>query len=247
MEIIEGLVKSPYVVLLYGTPGIGKSTAAKYSERPLFINLENGLDRVDTTKTPFINNYKELLEAFKFAAQSDYKTIVIDTAGALEQILEAEILKEFGNEHAKPQGIKDKDFFPFGLGIDLLRGKWGKMVKHFFRFKELGKNVIITSHERLEDVNNPGGGEDLKRIVPDIQRKCYPEVIRNLDAVLYMNYSRFISNKSGKKDIAIDKGWIDIITLEKSFVVAKNRFNLDSPIVIRQEQDIKELLWAKIS
>ena len=87
MEIIKGRVKAPWLAVLYGVPGIGKSTLAALAPDPLFLDLEGGLTRVECARSPRINSWPELVEALRFAHGSEYQTVVLDTVDGLEDII----------------------------------------------------------------------------------------------------------------------------------------------------------------
>ena len=71
-----------YEIIIAGLPGLGKSTLAQSSPKPLLIDLDRGIDRVDAEfrrDTMVVNDYASLLQELKTDDLSAYDTIIIDT------------------------------------------------------------------------------------------------------------------------------------------------------------------------
>src|SRR5690242_2633620 len=78
---LQPLVK----VLIYGQPGIGKSTIALSAPYPLLLDFDNGVHRVNNlhqTDTVPIEKWEDVLDVLE-EDLSPYKTLIIDTAGKM--------------------------------------------------------------------------------------------------------------------------------------------------------------------
>lgn len=74
-----------FSMILYGAPGIGKTTCALSAPDPILIDFEDGVDRVraDHRKTTIVcENYEEVLNDIQSPDVHDCQTVVIDTGGA---------------------------------------------------------------------------------------------------------------------------------------------------------------------
>ena len=243
MEIIKGKVKAPYIILIYGVPGVGKSELATFADKPLFLDVENGLDRIDCHKTPVIETWDKLLEAMRFAYDSDYKTVVVDTLVALELLLVNKILKEYNDKNkSNVESLSDKIAFPYGAGYFLLQSNWALFTKMVFKLKAKGKNVVLVAHETIEKVENPSG-ENFDRTTINVHKKSAPSIVSNVDAVFYAKYSRFLRSKSEGSDekIAVSNGDRILQVVESATCIAKNRFGLNEDIVFNTDKDRKAL------
>ncbi len=72
--------------LIYGEPGIGKTSVALSAPKPLLIDFDNGLRRVAKqyqTDSVQIESYQNLLDILEKEDISNYETIVIDTLGKM--------------------------------------------------------------------------------------------------------------------------------------------------------------------
>ena len=126
-------------MIIAGVPGIGKTTLALSSPKPLLIDLDKGISRVETrfrTDTDCVNDYDELISDLKNNDLSIYETIVIDTGGKLLEMLKPVVI----NEDAK-NGKKDGNLTLQGYGA--VKRKFRDFV-NFVR--GLNKNLIIVFH-----------------------------------------------------------------------------------------------------
>lgn len=90
--------KMHYTVLFQGSPGVGKTDLACTAPDPLLLNLDHGISRVKPMHrcdTSICENFDEVKADIE-AAKGKYKTIIVDTGGAL-----VEMLKQYVVEHPK--------------------------------------------------------------------------------------------------------------------------------------------------
>ncbi len=129
-------------LLIAGFPGIGKTTLALSAPKPLHIDVDRGVDRVQAkNRCDFIQpeTYEELLEDLK-SDLSDYETLVFDTGGKL-----LDLMKPFVIRQDSKNGQKD--------GQTLSIKGYGAVGKEFQRlmdyaFYQLNKNVVVIFHAK---------------------------------------------------------------------------------------------------
>ncbi len=237
MKIISGKQKTPWKVCLYGTPGFGKSSWASLAPKPLMIDLEKGIDRIEADKTPYIKTWTTgsddnpgLLEAMTFAANSDYETIVFDTAEGLEQIVTLDVLGE-------RESLAD---FGYGKGWEMLEGHWRRLLDMMDRLTLRGKNVLVVAHDKIEKFESPTS-ESYDRYSIRLHKRIVGPLVDRMDAVLFGRYEMYLKNK-GEKDFsgnekkrAIGDGKRIIHTAERPAWVAKNRFDLPETMDLSPE------------
>lgn len=155
--------------LIYGQPGVGKSTLAISTKDVIFFDLE---ERIMNVEAPFrcdyicLKNYPELIKCLEQEDLSAYKTIVIDTVGMLNQLISESILKQKGR-------------------TTLTQQDWGILKNYFVNIikavRSKNKNIIFVAHEKEE----PDGDKRIKR--PDMGAgKSGNELIKMLDFIGYM-------------------------------------------------------------
>ena len=77
------------IMILSGLPGTGKSTLALSAPDVLMLDLDEGMSRVNPAHrkdSSFCKSFDEV-KADVAAAKGQYKTIVVDTGGALVDML----------------------------------------------------------------------------------------------------------------------------------------------------------------
>ena len=125
---------------LYGQPGIGKTTLALSAPKPLLLDTDNGIHRVQSeyrADCVQVKSYEDILEVLE-EDLSDYETIVIDTLGELVNFM----LKYFAD--------KDKSLITRGGTYNIKI--WGFIKQEFQNLKMklqlLNKHLIFVSHTK---------------------------------------------------------------------------------------------------
>ena len=129
-------------ILIAGFPGIGKTSLGLSAPKPLLIDADRGIDRVQAkNRTDFIQpeTYDELLQDLK-SDLSDYETLVFDTGGKLLDLMKPYVIKQDSKN-----GQKD--------GSTLSMKGYGAVGKEFQRlmdyaFYTLDKNVVVIFHAK---------------------------------------------------------------------------------------------------
>ena len=135
------------IAIISGLPGTGKTTLALSAPDVLLIDTDEGMARVNPAHrrdASICKTYEEVLADIK-AAEGQYKTIVIDTCGAL-----IEYLKDWAMRTDPKASKKDGGFS--------LQG-YGTIKNEFVRLSaELRKkfNVIYLFHESMERNGDDG-------------------------------------------------------------------------------------------
>lgn len=134
-------------MIIAGVPGIGKTTLALSSPKPLLIDLDKGVSRVEArfrTDTDVVETYEELLADLKGADLSSYETIVIDTGGKLLEMMKPVVIAEDAKN-----GKRDGNLSLQGYGA--IKRKFREFV-NFVR--SLDKNLIIVFHASEVNLEN---------------------------------------------------------------------------------------------
>ena len=140
-----------FSAIIYGSPGVGKSTLALSAPDPVLIDFDRGISRVRARhrKTSIIcNTYEEVLADVKSPEMAEFKTLVIDTGGSFVTFLKDWALRVKGTKQ------KNGEF-------NSLKG-FGYVKSEFNDFTEyvktvLNKNIIYVFHsqEQADKDGNP--------------------------------------------------------------------------------------------
>ena len=225
MIINKGIKKRPVKALIYGTEGIGKSTFASHFPKPIFVDLESGTHYLNVDRIDGIGDWEELLSTLAELSNSEYQTIVIDTADWAERLA----IRYVCDKHQKG-GIEE---FGYGAGYVYLAEEFGKLIKTLDRVIAHNKNVVVLAHAILRTITLPEeqGSYDHWELKLNTKttNKVAPLVKEWADMVLFANYKTLlVDDKSnmGAKKKAIG-GQRVMYTTHTTFCDAKNRFGLE--------------------
>ena len=130
-------------MIIAGYPGIGKTTLALSSPKPLLIDLDKGVDRVEKdyrTDTLVAHDYNELVNDLKTSDLSNYETLVIDTGGELFNMLKPYVIAENPKNGQTDGSLSQKGY-----------GACAKKFKDFIDFcSSLNKHIIVVFHAKEE-------------------------------------------------------------------------------------------------
>lgn len=155
----ESLPSRPLLIVLYGAPGVGKTTLSFTANNPILEDFDGGVERSDQALRPYVikpqkySGVKYLTEKVYPAQipEYGYETIIIDTGQAMMDGLMTDWVIEQDDR--------------FGTSSGLSRNGWGALGTEFKKriafLKSLGLNIIIIAHEKFE-------GED-EKATPDLK------------------------------------------------------------------------------
>jgi len=225
---ISGISPKAWRVLIYGGPGVGKSSWAAMAPEALFLDLENGLDRVDCNKTPTkLQTLEQVVDWLRwFVKSSVYTTVIIDTVDELEKMLAAKVVEEYNRDNKKVKTVAD---IPYGRGGDLLVAEWRGFLQKLEYVHNAGKNVILVGHEQVIKFENPTDANyDFYTV--NIHKKAAPVVAAKLDAVFFAHYETAVRGAKDGKGKATTTGERILETQQGASWIAKNRFGLEGTV-----------------
>lgn len=171
----ELVFNSTIKALVYGQPGLGKSTLALSTPNPVLFDFDGGVQRVNGAfqcVTLPVGCWDEVLLGLDELEKesNDFKTIVIDTAGKMLDFMSAYIIKQ-----DPKMAMRDGSLSLKGYGARKVM-----FVNFLKRVSMMGKHVIFVAHEREEK-----DGE-LRIVRPEIGGSSQGDLIKELDLVGYM-------------------------------------------------------------
>lgn len=162
-------------VLIYGSPGSGKTSLGQTAEAPLTLDFDNGIHRAANRKTAVrVETWQDMEEL----AQSDLlrgrKTLEVDTIGRMLDCMATDIIA----------GNPKLGTMAGGLSIS----GWGALKSRFqfwtSQIREIGIDLVFIAHEKEEKEG------DNRMFRPDIQGGSYSEVMKFCDFVGRLSFDR---------------------------------------------------------
>lgn len=223
MQIIKGRQPRAWKGLIYGVPGIGKSTFSALAPNPVFLDIEDGIARIEADKTPHLRSFTEFLEALRWAYSSEYKTIVIDTVDFLEQLLHVHLCEKNNWKSMEAPG--------YGKGFAMAQEEWVKILNIFDSFVQADKNVLLVGHDQIKSFVSPDQ-DAYDRYMIKLNQKSANLIVAKMDFVFFAQFETILKEDRVKDDRyrAVGTGKRVLRTSETPAWVAKNRFSLQPTI-----------------
>lgn len=159
--------KETIAALIYGQPGMGKSTLACSAPLPVLFDFDGGCVRIrDEHQVPTvqIENWDQAQEALREleSVRGEFKTVIVDT---LSKMIDCIVVSICGTAQPKINqwGMVNAKFKAF------LRGVQG-----------LGMNLVFVAQR---DVEKDG---EVTRYVPQVRASNYKDIVCDLDVMGYM-------------------------------------------------------------
>lgn len=178
----ELVIPSTVKMMIYGQAGMGKTTVALSAPKPLLLDFDNGVKRVnmahlDGIDIVQVSSWQDVQQVLQ-EDLSTYQTIVVDTIGKMMDFI---ITYKCGTR--QPQ-IRD----------------WGGINAEFSwmtrTLSSLNKNVVFVAHR---DTRKDG---DDTVFIPALREKSYNSIVTELDLLGYLE----MKNENGvqKRTITFD-------------------------------------------
>jgi hypothetical protein len=217
--------KRPIFMLLYGQPGIGKSTWASGSPKPVFISTERGLDQLSVARLPAPKDFKALYDQVEALdkEEHEYQTIVLDTIDGANLLVEKRVCDEY-----KCKSVGDP---PYGGGYQRARELWTGILNKFTEISER-LNVILIAHSAVKVFTDPSLSAPYDTWQLRLQDRSSSIIYQAVDMIGFVNLDTTIQKDTPKarKGKGIVSGDRLLWTEPGTGFLAKNRYNLESPM-----------------
>ena len=203
--------------IVYGPPGVGKTTFGANTTRPLIVDCENGAAHVRCDRTPYLSGWPAIRQWLDALADGGhgYGTVVIDSVDWLLRRME---------EHVS--GVKDTDF---GMTQTMNRSHGGygngKQVLKNYVYQYLlptldnivnsGMAVVLLAHASRQEVTSIDGAT-AEKSAPDI----HPDLVGTM-----IEWSDFVA--AARKDVNNVR---EMVLNETGQQLAKNRYGIESAL-----------------
>lgn len=220
-SVQTGTRLAPPRIFLYATHGIGKSTFAASAPNPIFVCTEDGLGSINTSSFPLAKSSGDVMDALGvlYTEDHDYKTVVLDSADWLENLL----VQEIETKH-------DAKELAYGKGALMLAEKWRTVLDGFNALRnDKGMSVILIGHTEIKRFDSPET-DPYDRYQPKLQARASALVQEWADAVLFANYKTVVKKEEVGFNKQVSRGLSSgerlLYTQETPAYLAKNRYSL---------------------
>jgi hypothetical protein len=171
----------PPRILVYGTEGVGKSSLAATTPKPIFIQTEDGLGEIDCDKFPLAKSLEDVVAALTEleTQQHDYQTVAIDSLDWLERLIwDAVCRRESATTIEKVGG-------GYGKGYTLALDYWRRLIDKLGSLHhDRGMMVFLIAHAKVEKFEDPEAPA-YDRYSPRLHKHASAIITEWCDAVLF--------------------------------------------------------------
>lgn len=196
-------------MLVYGAPGVGKTTlASQIDEHVLILATEPGTGGIEAFVHP-VRTWEEFRQAGAELAtgEHEFTTVAVDTADELFRLCQDFVQREHNIKH--PSDLE------WGKGWQLLTDEFRLRVG---KLASLGYGVIFTSHAKDEEIKERGG-VTYNKAVPTLAGQGGKFLLGFVD---YVFYASMEATEEGQERV--------LRTAPSQYWVAKSRIALPDPI-----------------
>ena len=226
--ITSGKKVKPINMIVHGEHGIGKTTFASNSDKPIFITGEE-IEEIDAAKFPKCKSWNEFVDYLSWIRDSehDYKTLVIDTLDSIESLLWKHILIEDGSEDmARAHGGYGKGYTLATQMFTEIRDEYLSRIRD-----EKGMNIVLLCHTTKNKFEDP-----LTQTSYDVYEMklhktgkgvgSYTVFAEWVSIIAFAKFEVFtVKDKSSEKRYAIGEGERVMHCTTRPAYDAKNRFD----------------------
>lgn len=232
-EASQDTKSKPTAAVLYGVPGIGKTSFAAHMPGCVFLT-DKQEDGISTLKRsglvpqsvpvfPPVASWPEVLEVLDDLenGKHQFRGLVIDALTGIERLCHEHVCaREFGGDWG------ERGFAGYGRGVLVSLAEWRAMLCAVDRVREKrGMSVLCLAHAKAGTHKNPEGADWIKW-VPDVADKTWAMTSKWADMVLFANFHVEVTGKSDTRGKGRGGKFRIVHTEYDAAFEAKNRHGL---------------------
>lgn len=218
----------PLKVVVYGVPGVGKTTFASTWPNPILLRTEDGASALDIPTFPMVVSQIEQLRMAMgalFNEKHDFQTLILDSLDWAEPFVWDVVCKE----ENKP----NIESFGYGKGYVMVDKKWQGIQMALDMLRRKKKMHIVCIAHAVPQVFDPPDNDPYMRYNVKLHKRAASLWTEWAEMLLFINYqTNVIASDNGGKSKAKGTGDRVIFTQERPAWLAKTRWPLPEQIYI---------------
>ncbi|MFA5166765.1 MAG: AAA family ATPase [Candidatus Paceibacterota bacterium] len=214
LQVASEPIKRPFLGVIYGEGGTGKTGACMYAPDPFYVSVEAGTDWIPAPKFVDANGRSIIAQTSEQLFQmigwlckkaniekidKPVKTVIIDSLGFAERLFYNDIVLNHPFTDAKePKPVKtiiDLGYDGQGFAMDY----WHRLLTGCEQLRKRGFNVILITHAAWANENSEGGKTYKKKemALQVYGRHNVPELLKRSSDFVYFMSSEIMTSTVG--------------------------------------------------
>lgn len=237
----DHITVSSIKVLLYGQPGVRKTSYSFSAPSALLVDCDNGIRRVAPEfrgdyVTP--SNWQDMLAILDDPSIRDYKTLVFDTVSKMMDMCGAYVMQKDIKNKAKDGSLSLKGFGALGTEFKSFVG----------RASLLGINLVFVAHDKEAKVGDETiirpdvTGSSLGVLIKDMDLVGYVQMFNNQSVVCFSPTDRFYGKNTAGLPDQIRTGEMKLADIFTLYETKVNEGSEDLKILNSQMAQVETIL-----
>lgn len=246
-SIQHGVSVAPPRLLVYGPPGVGKTTMLSQAPNPILIPTEDGEGLIDMPRFPICRTYDDVMSALfsLYEHEHPYNTVGLDTIDQFELLVWQKVIDMNPIAGLTGKTVTDIEKYDYQKGYKIAMDYWRDYVDAIDHLR-IDRNIMVMqiAHAAIQGIDNPMTGSyeryNIKLHTNKKGEGASAYLQQHSDCILFINFQNAVREDKGDfgrvTKRAVGSGKRVMYTQEKSGAfVAKNRYKLPPDITFDEQ------------
>lgn len=213
------------IIVIHGTPKVGKTTFAASSPSPVFIRTEDGLGSMEVDTFPQAETIGNVMDALASLYEDGhgFTEVDIDSLSALEPLI--------WNQVAQDHGVNSIEDIGFGKGYIYAMDYWRDFTAACRGLAEKGIAVVMIAHSDIVKFDAPDT-DAWDRYQIKLHKRAFQHLYEQADIIGFAHEPVYVKKESTKdsKGKAKSAGGRQLRLVESPAVIAGNRYSMPETV-----------------